>query len=81
MVFLKKDGSLDIERINNLPIEEYWDMMGQLTEKQVVEYNSKLPLNESKEPMKVVSVNKSIEEYGVDADEILNNLKKMCRKK
>lgn len=81
MVFLKEDGSLDIERINKLPIEEYWDMMGQLTEEQILEYNSQLPLNESKEPMKAVSANKPIEEYGVDADEILNNLKKMCRKK
>ena len=76
MAFLKEDGSLDIERINKLPIEEYWDMMGQLTEEQVAEYNSKLPLNESKEPMKAVPANKQIEEYGVDADEFLNNLRK-----
>ena len=81
MVFLKKDGSLDIKRINKLSLEEYWDMMGQLTEEQVLEYNSKLPLNESKEPMKAVCVNKPIEEYGIDADEILSNLKKMCIKK
>ena len=81
MALLKEDGSLNIEWINKLPIEEYWDMMGQLTEKQVLEYNSQLPLNESKEPMKAVSANKPIEEYGVDADEILNNLKKICSNK
>jgi hypothetical protein len=80
MVFLKEDGSLDIERINNLPIEEYWDMMGELTETQVIEYNSKLSLNESNEPMKALIVTKPIEQYGVDADEVLNNLKEMCRK-
>ena len=80
MTLLKEDGSLDIERINNLPIEEYWDMMGELTETQVIEYNSKLSLNESNEPMKALIVTKPIEQYGVDADEVLNNLKEMCRK-
>ena len=79
MVFLKEDGSLDVEKINNLPIEEYWDVMGELTETQIMEYNSKLPLNESNEPMKALIVTKPIEQYGVDADEVLNNLKEMCR--
>jgi hypothetical protein len=79
MVFLKEDGSLDIERINNLPIEEYWDMMGELTETQVIEYNSKLSLNESNEPMKALMVTKPIEQYGVDADAVLNNLRNSLR--
>ena len=80
MVFLKEDGCLDIERINNLPIEEYWDMMGELTETQIMEYNSKLPLNESNEPMKVLIATKPIEQYGVDADVVLENLRQMCKK-
>ena len=80
MVFLKEDGSLDIERINNLPIEEYWDMMGELTETQVIEYNSKLSLNESNEPMKALIVTKPIEQYGVDLGERRNIIKEMCRK-
>ena len=46
----------------------------------IVEYNSKLSLNESNEPMKALIVTKPIEQYGVDADEVLNNLKEMCRK-
>ena len=36
MVLLKKDGSLDIERINSLPLEEYMDVIGDLTEEQSI---------------------------------------------
>lgn len=53
---LKLDGSLDIERMNNLPYEEYMDAMGDLTKEQVEEYLSKLPINESDEPMRAVVV-------------------------
>ena len=51
MALLKEDGSLDIERINNLPYEEYMEEMGTLTQEQVKEYISKLPINESVEPV------------------------------
>ena len=47
MALLKEDGSLDIERINNLPLEEYMEAMGDLTEEQIKEYNSKLPTDVS----------------------------------
>ena len=56
MVLLKEDGSLDIERINNLPLKEYMDAMGDLTQEQVEEYLSKLPINESNEPMQAIKV-------------------------
>lgn len=75
MVFLKEDGSLDIERINALPLEEYMDMMGDLTQEQTREYLTKLPISESEEPMKAVVVNYPIEEDGIDAEELLNNLR------
>lgn len=81
MKFLKEDGSLDIERINQLPLEEYMDMFGEFTQEQVNEYNSKLPINESKEPMKAVVVDYPMEEDGVDAEELINNLKKRLMKK
>lgn len=48
MVFLKENGSLDIERINALPVFEYCDMIGDFTQEQVKEYNSKLPLTNPK---------------------------------
>ena len=81
MVLLKEDGSLDMERINALPLEEYMDMMGDLTEEQIDEYISKLPINESHEPYRGVWVNYTLEEEiergtGVIAEDFLNNMRK-----
>ena len=85
MVFLKEDGSLDIERINKLPLEEYMYMMGDLTQEQVREYVTKLPINESKEPMKAVIVDYTLEEEiergGVIAEDLINNLRKKRMRK
>ena len=75
MALLKEDGSLDIERINNLPLKEYMDEMGCLSKEMINEYITKLPIKESKEPMKATIVD-SVEEYGVDADEMLNEIMK-----
>lgn len=74
MALLKEDGSLDIERINKLPIEEYMEVIGELTETQYKEYLSTPPLNESKETTKAVLVNYLMEEDGVDAEEVINNI-------
>jgi len=74
MALLKEDGSLDIERINQLPIEEYMEEIGDLTDTQYKEYLSKIPLNESKETTKAVLVNYLMEEDGVDAEEVINNI-------
>ena len=81
MVFLMEDGSLDMDRINALPLEEYMDMMGDLTDEQIDEYNSKLPLEESNEPYMGVWVGHTLEEEiqrgsGVLAEDLLNNLRK-----
>ena len=85
MTLLKEDGSLDIERINKLPLEEYMDMMGDLTQEQVREYVTKLPINESKEPMKAVIVDYTLEEEiergGVIAEDLINNLRKKRMRK
>ena len=75
MALLKEDGSLDIERINKLPLEEYWKEMGTLTQEQIEDYITKLPVNESNEPMQVISVDFPIEKYGVNADTVINNLR------
>jgi hypothetical protein len=80
MAFLKEDGSLDIERINSLPLREYMDAMGDLTQEQVQEYLSKLPINESDEPMVATKVDWPIEEEWVDADELIKNLGKRYEK-
>ena len=81
MALLKEDGSLDIERINKLPLEEYMHEMGTLTQEQVNEYVSKLPINESCEPMQAVSVNYSIDNDGVDALEFINIMREKYGKK
>ena len=75
MALLKEDGSLDVERINKLPLEEYMDAMGDLTQEQVKEYISKLPINESYEPMKVINVDSTFD-IGVNADDVINNIGK-----
>lgn len=76
MAYLKEDGSLDIERINSLPLREYMDAMGDLTQEQVEEYLSKLPFDESNEPMQASTVDWLTEEELVDAEEFLNNQRK-----
>lgn len=80
MALLKEDSSLDIERINNLPFEEYMNTMGDLTQEQVKEYLSKLPINESNEPMRAIKVDSTFD-MGVNADMVINNLRNICKKK
>lgn len=78
--FLNEDGSLNIEHINKLSYEEYMDTMGMLTQKQIKEYNSRLSINESNEPMQAVWVEYTLEEEfnrgSVDAIAFLNEMKK-----
>ena len=62
MALLKEDGSLNIEWINKLPYEEYMNAMENLTQEQVEEYLSTLPMNESKVPVKVTMVDYTLED-------------------
>ena len=84
MVFLKDDGSLDIECINNLPLLEYYDILGTLSEAQVEEYCSTIPLNETNYPIQAIKVGFTIEEAitsgtMVDAKEFINKIRDSCR--
>ena len=54
MGFLKEDGSLDIERINKLPLEERMHAIAHLTKEEREKYISKLPLNESKNTRPII---------------------------
>ena len=73
MALLKKeDGSLDVEHINKLPLEEYMDTIGDLSEEQYEEHLSKLPINESNEPIRVIKVDRPM---GVNADDVINKIK------
>ncbi len=62
MVPLKENGELDVERINNLPIEEYMEVIGGLTDEQYKEYLSKLPVTGTKEPVRAIVVDYTLEE-------------------
>lgn len=81
MVPLKENGELDIERINELPIMEYMEVMGDLTEEQFNEYLSKSPVDESMEPVRAISIDCPIEEIGVDAEIVIDNLRRKYMKK
>ena len=85
MALLKEDGSLDIERINNLSYEEYMEEMGTLTQEQVKEYISKLPINESVEPVTAIEVDYTLEDElekgAVLADDLLNKLREKLRRR
>lgn len=80
MALLKENGSLDVEWINKLPIEEYMNTLGDLTQEQVKEYMSKVPIDESNEPMRAINVDSNFD-VGVNADVIINNLRNMCKRK
>jgi hypothetical protein len=42
MALLKEEGSLDIDKYESLPLEEWMVEMGKLTHEQVMEYLSKV---------------------------------------
>ena len=80
MVFLKEDGSLDIERINKLSLEEHFKAVESLTEKQFKEYLSQNPIDESGNAPRSTYTDKPMEEWGVDALEFFNKLRESLRK-
>ena len=72
---LKADGSLDVESINNLPVKEHCKVVGSLTKRQMQEYLSKSPIADANAP-RSIRVDKPIEEWGVDAMEFLNKMRR-----
>ena len=55
MEYINEDGSLDVERINSLPLDERLKEMGKFSREQMEEYFSKVGIsfNESTKPIKV----------------------------
>lgn len=81
MALLKEDGSLDIERINKLPIIEWMNFMGELTDEQFEEYKKNCPLNEGINSEMVHIVHCTMEEDMETAgfirlSDVLNKLRK-----
>ena len=58
------------------PLEERFKMVSSLTKKQFQEYLSKQSINESKNSPRSIRVDKPMEQWGVDAMEYLNKLKR-----
>ena len=80
MALLKEDGSLDVEWLDSLPLEERIKEFGRLTRKQVDEYWSKIPINESQGPTRAVVVDYTFEDEikrgtAVDAVDYLNKMR------
>lgn len=72
MALLKEDGSLDIERINKLPLEEHMKEVGSFTREQFKQYVSTIPLNEGKSYPRAIMVDSP---HGVDAEEFMNKMR------
>ena len=77
MALLKEDGSLNMEWLGQLPIEEFIKVFGRLTREQVNEFWSRIPINESKGPTRPVMVDYTLEDEiargtAVDAVDFLN---------
>ena len=81
MVFLKEDGSLDIERINQLPLEDFIRVVESLTEKEYSYFASNQMINECIEPVRTINADWDVEKDWVDADELINNMRKRLVKK
>ena len=77
MALLKEDGSLDVERIKALPLDQYIEEISHLTKEQHKEYVSKISLNESRKPLPVNygSLKEDLEsgKY-LDMRELINNM-------
>lgn len=80
MVFLKEDGSLDIERIDKLSIEEHMTMLEEFTSKQMNEYLSRCSINEDNNCPRNIIVDYTMEDElkrgsGIDMDIFLKKMK------
>ena len=77
MVYLKTDGSLDIDHINRLPIEERMVVIGNLTSAQYDYYVSTFPINEGNQHTEAVCVDYGFDDNrsGIDIDEYLKKWK------
>ena len=60
MALLKEDGSLDVERIRKLPLEEKLREMSKFTREQMDEYFSKVPVGHG--PITPVKVDYKMED-------------------
>lgn len=86
MIPLKEDGSLDIECIDQLPVEEHMRVLGEFTSRQMDEYLSRSSIIEDKNCPRNIIVDYTMEDElkrgsGVDMDVFLKKMKAELEKK
>lgn len=86
MVPQKEDGSLDVERIDQLPVEEHMRVLGEFTSKQMDEYLSRSSIIEDKNCPRNIIVDYSMEDEiergtAVDIDKYLREWKTELEKR
>lgn len=74
--YINEDGSLDMEKIRHLPIDEKMKVMGQMTQEQIDEYWSKIPICESQDVSIKITGRYKMKDRGVDAVEFLEKMRK-----
>lgn len=81
MKYIKEDGSLDMEKIRHLPIDEKMKVMGKMTQEQIDEYWSKIPICESQDVSIKITGRYKMKDRGVDAFEVLWKIRKAYERK
>ena len=77
MIPVKEDGTLDTELINKLPLDDYMDVMGWLSESQIDYYMANTPMEPSTGPVIHIPEEDDIIDlgWGVDAKKLLDQMK------
>lgn len=89
MALLKEDGSLDVERINHLPLEEYKKEIFSLTSKQyeeLIDNSCKGLIMEKQQLVQAMQSTQSLQEELESGnvfriEDVINNMKKYVTKK
>lgn len=79
--YIKEDGRLNVEKIRHLPIDEKMKVMGQMTQEQIDEYWSKIPIYESKNVSIKITGKYKMRNRGVGAFEVLEKIRKAYERK
>ena len=81
MEYLKEDGSLDVERIRNLPREEFYRVIARFTREQVEDFFSKVPVSHGL--IIPVKVNYKMEDLlargWTTAEQLSNMIREKCK--
>lgn len=84
---LKQDGTVDVEKIDNMPSDEYLHVLEAMTQEQYQYYSDNSPANKGNNgPSKAIPVNYTLEEalekgWLVDANKHIQELRDKYLKK